>query len=212
MNLKIMIRFTKTTVGTLLLVLITGCTAPSIPSGSNCSSDSAKLTQSPLTLQDLAIDCAGSNVVYAYIVAKLNSLPPPKAPKLILKPSVPSAQAEIFRFEMDVFFNVDQSYPPDIAFAKLNELIDRLGIGFDITSIEVKGNKNLNELESSSFDLREARSEFVLRYLLSAELPTAATTKILLLNPKQPNTPEGNARDRVVEITVVGLRKKRNLL
>ena len=188
MNLKIMIRFTKTTAGTLLLVLIAGCTAPSIPLGSNCFTDSAEFTQSPLTLQDLAIDCAGSNVVYAYIVAKLNSLPPPKAPKLILKPSVPCAQAEIFRFEMDVFFNVDQSYPPDIAFAKLNEL------------------------ESSSFDLREARSEFVLRYLLSAELPTAATTKILLLNPKQSNTPEGNARDRVVEITVVGLRKKRNFL
>ena len=127
---------------------------------------------------------------------------------LSLGPATPLADAERVKFEVDVFFDVLLAYPPDIAFDKLDDLIARMNTTFRIESVRIVSSQDGNERDLSSFQLARKRAAFLQRYFLAAGVPTAVPVELSERAAKQPDTPEGRARDRVAEITVVALRRQ----
>src|SRR3954452_19307675 len=115
------------------------------PRGEVCTNAVIESTNDALALRSVASKCSSSTEIYASAISKLNNLPPPSVRKISLSPIVPLAEAERARFEVDVFFNVLEAYPPDVAFERLDELLRRSNTTFRLESIRVVGAQDRSE-------------------------------------------------------------------
>ena len=85
----------------------------------------------------------------------------------------------------------------------------RLDSRFDrIESIRVVGAQDRSERDLPSFSLARKRAEFLRRFFIAAGLPGDIPVELTERDPKQADTAEGRARDRVAEVTVVALRRR----
>jgi outer membrane protein OmpA-like peptidoglycan-associated protein len=173
-----------------------------------CTNAAVASATDPASIRSVASKCSSNAEVYARALSKLNDLPSPSVQKIALSRKATLSEAERARFEADVVFNVLEAYPPDIAFEKLDDLLRRMNATFRVESIRILGSQDGNEKDLPSFHLARKRAEFVARYFRAAGLPSDIRVELAERDAKQPDTPEGRARDRVAEITVVALRRR----
>lgn len=173
-----------------------------------CSRNSVLSKNDAGALRAIGSECIDNDDVYALAKAKLNGLSLPSPRQFSLQAAVPPAESERVRFEVDVFFYFLEAYPPDIAFEKLNDLISAFDTSYHIESVQVVGSQDSLEREMSAFQVAHKRAEVIKRYLLAGGLSNNTKVDIRVRNAKQPDTPEGRARDRVVEVSVWALRRR----
>ncbi len=152
----------------------------------------------------------GCDDMYLFIALtdKLNSLPGPQAPRVVLRPLTGDGQITRVRYEADTYFFLFESYPTDVAMAKLNQLLGVMGNAFVIESVTLTGSVDPIEQKVKGAALARARAERVKDYLQSAGLDSGTHIVVQTREPKSEDTPEGRARDRVTEIVVQALIRR----
>lgn len=194
---------------TVILVMslsFAGC--QQAPPSHACSSQNIQRLTSANDLRAVAERCAALIDAYAEAKERLNSLPPPQPSWLQLKAHAPGAASEKVAYEADVFFDLLESHPPDLALQKLEELLSRLRATHEVISVEITGHVDVNEVELRSFDLARKRALFVAKYFKAAGLQPDVLLTIKTASPRHPDTLEGRARDRSASVLVVARRDR----
>lgn len=158
-------------------------------------------------LRDVMDRCDIDTDAFALALYKFNRLPPPPCIKQISLRTRSGAEA-VFRvqLEIDVFFNLFEAYPHQLAFKKLGELTERLSEGFAIEGIEIVGSWDANESELVEMKLATRRAEFLQRYFEA----TGVKSDLIRTSARAPshaNNIEGSARDRSAVVRVKILRE-----
>jgi hypothetical protein len=174
---------------------------------SACDERYAAMAQSARDLQDLIDRCIGTEPVFSKAILKLNLLPPPPVRPVAFKAAPSGAGVEAVRYEADVFFNYMQTYPPEIAFSKLDDLLRLVDQSVAIRSVSVLGSADPIETQEGLAPLAQQRAEFIKHLLLSAGIP-AEKLFASVRSPRFPDTPEGRARDRSVGIAIELVRTR----
>ena len=200
-------RISRAIFAIVVLAAIGACSTTSTQE--DVCTDAAVATASDArSIRAITANCLSNTEVYARANLKLNNLPPPLVRSISLSPVVPLSESERVRFEVDVFFNLLEAYPPDIAFEKLDDLLRKTDGTFKIESIRIVGAQDGFELGLPSFGLARKRADFLKKFFAAAALPGGVSVALAERGPKQPDTPEGRARDRVAEVTIVVLRRR----
>jgi OOP family OmpA-OmpF porin len=133
---------------------------------------------------------------------------PPPAPKPIVVP--PKPISEKVTFAADAFFDFDKAVLKPDAMAKLDDLVGKTA-GLNLEVIIAVGHTDSQGTDAYNQKLSVARSEAVKAYLVSkgAEKNRVYTEGKGEKSPVADNkTAEGRAKNRRVEIEVVGTRNK----
>jgi outer membrane protein OmpA-like peptidoglycan-associated protein len=173
-----------------------------------CSSKSIQSLKKPEELRAVAIECSAIIEAYAEAKARLNRLPPPQPPQVQLQAHAPGAVTEKVMYEADVFFDVFESYPPEIAFQKLEDMLAKLNRTYEVIGVEVTGYADENEFDLKSFDLARRRAQFVADYFKASGLQPYVHFSVKTAQPRHPNTLEGRARDRSVALAIIAYRDR----
>jgi len=194
----------------LLTAFVSGSSLAAEPSNVStveCTVATAKEATTAEVLMKIARSCEGDE--WATAIARLFHFPLPEPPHLAFSPPVPAELAEQVTYELDVFYNLLQPYPPPEAFEKLNTLIDRLSKTFTLASISITGMVDRVEVRMEiASQLATARARRVQQYLLAAGAVPQSLIQVAVAEPIQPDSLEGRARDRVAKVKVVALRAK----
>nr|WP_316644344.1 OmpA family protein [uncultured Roseateles sp.] len=162
-----------------------------------------------------AADCDGAIKPAPKVVAPP---PPPPAPAPVAAPKPPAPPAvppapvsEKVTFAADAFFDFDKSVLKTEAKAKLDDLVGKTG-GINLEVIIAVGHTDSVGTDAYNQKLSVARSEAVKAYLVSkgVEKNRVYTEGKGEKQPVADNkTAEGRAKNRRVEIEVVGTRAKK---
>lgn len=195
---------------TAFVAALSGCqqvpkNASAVP---RCSSQYIQSQSDAKALRSIALECIEVSDAYEEAMVRLNKLPLPLPPVLRLKVHSPSAKVELVEYGADVFFNPLESYPSEFAFPKLEQMLAKLNDTFEITSIEVIGRANEREGGNGDFDIAQQRAQVIADYFKEAGLSPAVHVSIKTAPPRHPNTAEGRARDRSVEVFILARRDK----
>lgn len=125
-----------------------------------------------------------------------------------LQSAAPLGESEQVVFEMDVYFNQLEAYPPDTGVEKIDLFIARLNTAYSIRSVRLIGSGDRLESALESFQLARNRADFVKRYFLAAGMQSDVPVEILESYSKQTDTAEGRAAVRSVSIKVVAYRRR----
>jgi hypothetical protein len=193
----------------LLGVSATAQEPPRVPSDAGvCDRIHADIAQTATDFQSIMDRCDWDTDGFALALRKLNRLPPPAGLKPIALKSYANGRS-IFRatYEIDVFFHLLQSYPHPLAFAKLEQLVDKMNEGYEVRRVEIIGYSDPIELEElANMALDSRRADFMRQYFLAVGVPAdriTVTTNI----PRHDNSAQGRARDRSVAIKVHAFRQ-----
>jgi outer membrane protein OmpA-like peptidoglycan-associated protein len=108
---------------------------------------------------------------------------------------------------MDVFFDLLQSYPHPLAFAKLEQLVGKMSAAYEVSRIEITGYSDANEREELvNMALDSKRADFMRQYFLAVGVPPDRITSTTGI-PRHDNSVQGRARDRSAAIKVYGFRQ-----
>lgn len=173
-----------------------------------CDRMHADVAQTATDLQSIMDRCDWDTDGFALALRKLNRLPPPAALKPVaLRPYVNGRPTFRAIYEMDVFFHLLQSYPHPLAFAKLEQSVDKMRTGYELGRIEITGYADPNELEElPGMALDSRRADFMRQYFLAVGVPA---DRIIVTTgmPRHDNSVQGRARDRSVAIKVQAFRQ-----
>ena len=182
---------------------------PPVPKGAGiCDREYAQISDTPADLQSMLDRCDWNTDGFVLALRKLNRLTPPVGLKpLVLRPRVDGRPVLAATYAMDVFFNPVQAYPHPLAFAKLEQLVEKISQGYEVKGIEIVGYADPNERqELGSMELDSKRAEFLRKYFIAVGVqPERLKTSVS--TPRHGNTDTGRARDRSVEIKVYVLRQ-----
>ncbi len=178
----------------------------SVEEANKCSLALVDAAHDAGSLRQVSKQCALNSELHAQAVSKLNELPPKLFRKLTLQQVAGVAEADRLRYEIEVFFNFLEAYPPDIAFEKLDQLIGKLNEMSRIESISVVGSVDPVEARFVDYDTALKRAEFVKRYFAAAGATVAID--VSTRSATHQDTPEGRSRDRTAAVVVVGLRAR----
>lgn len=138
--------------------------------------------------------------------------PPPVAkpePPLVVPPA-PQPVSEKVTFDTDTFFDFDKSILKPEGKSKLTELASRLA-GMTVEVVVAVGHTDAIGTDAYNQKLSERRAQAVKDFLLTQNLP-ADRIYTEGKGEKQPEasnkTKEGRAKNRRVEVEVVGVRKR----
>jgi OOP family OmpA-OmpF porin len=139
--------------------------------------------------------------------------PPPPAvkpePPLVVPPP-PQPGSEKVTFDTDTFFDFDKAVLKQEGKNKLTELVSRLS-GMTVEVIVAEGHTDSVGTDTYNQKLSERRAQAVKDFLLTQNLP-AERIYIRGKGEKQPvgsnKTRHGRAKNRRVEVEVVGVRKR----
>lgn len=198
----------RLTATVILVMLLSFAGCQQTPPNHACSSQNIQRLTSAADLRAIAERCVSIIDAYAEAKERLNSLPPPQPSRLQLTAHLSGAVTEMVAYEADVFFDLLESYPPDLAFQKLEELLSRLKAAHEVISVEVTGYVDMNEVEFRSFDLARKRALFVANYFKAAGLQADVLMTIKTASPRHPDTLEGRARDRSASVLVLARRDR----
>jgi hypothetical protein len=173
-----------------------------------CDRIYADIAQTETDLQSILDRCDWDSDGFVLALRKLNRLPPPAALKsVVLKPHVEGRPTFRTTYEIDVFFHLLQSYPHPLAFAKLEQLVDKMSSGYEVSRIEIIGYSDANEREEvASMSLDTKRADFMRQYFLAVGIPPDRITSTTGV-PRHGDTAQGRARDRSAAIKVYGFRQ-----
>ena len=195
-----------TTVILLAALAASGC--QQTPLNHAWSSKNIQSLSEPKALRAVANQCGEITDAYVEAKERLNSLPPPRPSRLQLRNHALGAATEKVMYEADVFFDLLESYPPDVAFKKLEELLSKMNGTYEVISVEVTGYTDVNEVDLKSFDLARRRAQFVAAYFKAAGLQESTYVLAKTALPRHPDTPEGRARDRSASVAVIARRDR----
>ncbi|MCI5067299.1 TonB C-terminal domain-containing protein [Acidovorax sp.] len=168
-----------------------------------CDRIYADVAEMASDLQDILDRCDWDTDGFVLALRKLNHLPPPAGLKaVVLKPYVAGRPVKTVTLEIDVFFNLLQSYPHVLAFPKLEQLTERISSGYEIQDVEIVGYSDRNEhQELTHMTLDTKRAEFIRAYFVAVGVPPERVRTSINL-PRHENTATGRARDRSVAVKV----------
>lgn len=162
-----------------------------------------------------AANCDGAIKPAPKVVAPPPPPPPAVAPPAPVKPPAPPAPpapvSEKVTFAADAFFDFDKSVLKTEAKAKLDDLVSKTG-GINLEVIIAVGHTDSVGTDAYNQKLSVSRSEAVKAYLVSkgVEKNRVYTEGKGEKQPVADNkTAEGRAKNRRVEIEVVGTRAKK---
>lgn len=136
--------------------------------------------------------------------------PPPKPEAPLVVPPAPQPVSEKVTFDTDTFFDFDKAVLKQEGKNKLTELVARLS-GMTIEVIVAAGHTDSVGTKSYNQKLSERRAKAVKDFLLTQNLPADriyTQGKGETLPVASNKTKEGRAKNRRVEVEVVGLRKR----
>lgn len=167
-----------------------------------CSSEDLPHSGDVSAIRTIVARCSFGTALHTKALQRLNEVQPRPFRRISLQSSPPVAGAERAQYALDVFFNLLEAYPPDIAFEKLAQLIDKINGGFQVESIQIVGSRDGGEVEYPDPSLALKRADFVKRYLMAAGLAPDVPIALSTREPRLSNTPEQRAGDRVAEVVV----------
>lgn len=173
-----------------------------------CDRVHAEVAQTATELQSVMDRCDWDSEAFVLALRKLNRLPPPAGLQPVaLKQYVDGRRIFRTTYEIDVFFDLLQSYPHPLAFAKLAQLIEKMGTGYEVSRIEITGYADPNEHdELADMALDSRRADFMRQYFMAVGVP-AARIVVSTGMPRHDNNAQGRARDRSAAVRVLGLRQ-----
>ena len=191
-------------IGLLIGCLVAGCSTPQLPQErhSACTATLVSSAAVPSALRAVMDACKNNPQLFARALGRLNGLPPPAGgPKISLQSTHDSGLKARVRFEIDVFFNSLETYPPDIAFEKLATLIERINTTQTIESVDVTGSSDVNEAGFPGLQTDSGRASFLRAYLVAAGV-AAERISVRTRPPQGADTAERRARNRVAAVVV----------
>jgi hypothetical protein len=178
------------------------------PDAGICDRVYAEVATSPDELKSVMDRCSYNTWGFVLAHYKFNRLPAPQdVGRLLLQARRGGEQVFEVRYEADVFFNLFEAYPRyQIAFDKLQALIDRMNEGFQVVGVEIIGSSDPVEREMHELEVAKLRAEFLQRYFEAAGVkPDRIWTSSRA--PSHSDTLEGRARDRSASVVVNLLRE-----
>jgi len=175
------------------------------PTSGNCPPRLLEGTPSVTALREAAYLCRQDRDTYASVLELLQKAAPTSRLKVEQTP-IATGPIRGVRWELDVYFNAFDAWIPDLALRRLDDLAVRMGLMFDVQRLMLTTRTNGIEDASSNGDLlARHRAEQVLHYLMSTGIDLRKVrVEIVRASATHADTAEGRARDRVVEVRVMG--------
>lgn len=175
-----------------------------------CEASAVEGASDANALRALATACSDNNQIWTLVKQKLISLPYPTPPKLNFTPLNSNSKLESATYELDVFFEPFEAYPPEIAFEKLNQLIHRIGLSSVVESIEIEAGADSIEIETGiGGNIASMRAFRIREYLVSSGVPLSVPVKVVGKVISKEQTVEGRAKARSVSVRVATKRNAR---
>ncbi|MGA0569395.1 TonB family protein [Variovorax sp. VNK109] len=175
-----------------------------VSSSEACSSTQITRFDRASDLRKLARNCSDQAGTMR-VLRHLNGREPPKATSITLQPASDLLHSVRSSYDMDVFFNSFEAYPPDEAFEKLDALFTKLASTYRIEKLSMVGSADVFEKNARAGDLASQRIDFLRRYLAGAGIsPDHVSQRIEVVNSA--DTTDGRAQDRSVRIKIRALK------
>jgi len=191
----------------MVVALASGNHARAQQDVSVCDEQYATSANSAYELLAFLDRCGDIDFPFAVAVLRLNQLPPPATQPLSLQPRHSNLAVDQVTLQADVFFHFMMAYPRELAVEKLNDLLRAAGKGFAIQVATVLASADPTEAEFPLIPVAKQRSAMLRQLLVNAGFP-ADRVFASERGARHPDTPEGRARDRSAEITIVLLRER----
>jgi len=174
-----------------------------------CTEEAVEAAMTVRQLRALREHCLRNGEVYARTLVKTNTLPLPLAPAIRLQPAAAMKDSEEMRAALGVYFYLHESYPTEVDFNDLDNLIRTLGQAWRIEAVQITGSVDLMESGLSfAQTLARERAQAVQEYLQGAGLGEKVPVTIRTREPQHGESEMGRAEDRAAEIIVLAVRRR----
>lgn len=177
------------------------------PTGADCPPRVLDGEPGMAALREAASLCPQDRATYAAVLKRLQQVAPASKLK-VAQTLIVDGPIQGVTLETAVYFDAFDAWLPDLTLPRLDDLAVRMGRMFDVQRLLLTARTNRIEDATANGDLlARHRAEQVLRYLQSTGIDLRAVRiETVSAAATHADTVEGRARDRVVEIRVIGRR------
>jgi hypothetical protein len=187
------------------LLIAARATAQQGEPSSSCSTEALRQASDPASLRTIASNRIEIPNVSQAALSKLNGLSPPLSPTFKLQPPVSLELSEKVVYAFNVPFARLESYPSQLGFERLDEVIALLRSSHTILRISFTGGADSEERRlNSTNDIAKKRKDFVYLYFRAAGVDLHVPVGNPILGEDWNNGPP----ERAVEVEVESLRKQ----
>ena len=187
----------------LLLLAVQGAHA-----AADCTAEQLELAVTPAQARELSVLCADTPSIRFGALDKLNQMALPSGIPRFVPQTIGNEPIEKVTYAANIFFQLDQAYPDELAMPRLAEMVQKISGGGVLDVVIISSSENAFE-QGATRDVAQLRTEFVRRYFEAAGIdPRHIYGRVQKAEHASEDTPEANARDRCARIEIVMHRKK----